>query len=113
MPPNQPAKSIPPVRIAAFTKQLLMLSLHLPQKSAAAVLGLVQLVGKVHGAKIAALWNTEERKGDGVFDPLSREIGGSNPFAATVWEAEVLRLHFDPIVRKGSKGLESNVRDVR
>ena len=96
MPPNQPSRSVPPVRIAAFTKQLLMLSLHLPQKSAAAVIALLQQISKVHGSRIAALWNTEERKGDGVFDALSQEIGGSNPFAATAWEGELLSLHFDP-----------------
>lgn len=112
MPPNQPAKSVPPVRTAAFTKQLLMLSLHLPQKSAAAVLALLQQVTKVHGSRIAALWNTEERKGDGVFDALSQEVGGSNPFAATAWEGELLRLHFDPKVRDGVKGVEKNVREA-
>ena len=113
LPPNQPAKSIPPVRVAAFVKQLLMLSLHLPQKSAAAMLGLLQYVSKAHGNRIAALWNTEERKGDGVFDALSQEIGSCNPFAATVWEGELLRLHFDPKVRDGLKGLGKNVVDAR
>jgi nucleolar complex protein 3 len=113
MPPNQPSRSIPPVRIAAFTKQLLMLSLNLPQKSAAAVLALLQQISKVHGSRIATLWNTEERKGDGVFDALSQEIGGSNPFAATAWEGELLRLHFDPRVSKGVKGLEKNIKDVK
>ena len=113
LPPNQPAKSIPPVRVAAFVKQLLMLSLHLPQKSAAAMLGLLQYVSKAHMSRIAALWNTEERKGDGVFDALSQEIGSCNPFAATVWEGELLRLHFDPKARDGVKGLGRNVVDAR
>jgi nucleolar complex protein 3 len=113
LPPNQPAKSISPVRVAAFVKQLLMLSLHLPQKSAAAMLGLLQYVSKAHGNRIAALWNTEERKGDGVFDALSQEIGNCNPFAATVWEGELLRLHFDPKVRDGLKGLGRNVVNAR
>lgn len=113
MPPNQPSKSVPPVRIAAFTKQLLMLSLHLPQKSATAVLALLQEGSKAHGSRIAALWNTEERKGDGVFDALSEEIGGSNPFAATAWEGELLRLHFDPKIRDGVKSLEKKVKAAR
>ncbi|KAK3704364.1 hypothetical protein LTR37_013917 [Vermiconidia calcicola] len=113
LPPNTPASRIPPSRIAAFTKQLLTLSLHLPAKSAQAVMGLLQQVAKVHGGRIGGLWNTEERRGDGVFDPLCGEIGGSNVFAGTVWEGEVLRLHFSPHVREGVKGLEGVVLERR
>ena len=103
-------KSVPPLRIAAFVKQLFTLSLQLPQKSTIALLGLCQQVTKTHGTKIAALWYTEERKGDGVFDALSGEVEGSNPFAATVWEGELLRCHFDPRVRDAVKAIEMNVR---
>ena len=112
LPPTS-TKMVPPLRIAAFTKQLYTLSLHLPQKSAVAVLGLLQQLSKVHGAKVAALWNSEERKGDGVFDALSREIEGSNPFAATVWDGELLRWHFDPRVREAVRGVEGNIREAR
>ena len=111
--PPTATKSVPPVRIAAFAKQLLTLSLHLPQKSAIAVLGLLQQVVKVHGNKIAALWNTEERKGDGVFDALNASVEGSNPFASTIWEGELLRMHFDPRVREAVVGIEKGVAEVR
>lgn len=103
-------RSTPPLRVAAFTKQLLITSLNLPEKSSAAVLALVEKVLKTHGRKLSGLWNTEERKGDGVFDPWRGDVEGSNPFAATVWEGELLRLHFSPRVRDGVGGLENGLR---
>lgn len=103
-------RSTPPLRVAAFTKQLLTTSLNLPEKSSAAVLALVEKVLKTHGRKLSGLWNTEERKGDGVFDPWRGDVEGSNPFAATVWEGELLRLHFSPRVRDGVGWLENGLR---
>ncbi|TKA77284.1 hypothetical protein B0A49_00983 [Cryomyces minteri] len=108
LPPQRPA-AVPAPRLAAFTKTLLTASLHLPEKSCTALVGLMNNVTKTHAAKIASLWHTEERKGDGVFDPLRGDVEGSNPFAATVWEGELLRRHFSPAVREGVRGLERNV----
>lgn len=107
------ARAVPPLRIAAFTKQLLTLSLHLPEKSCIAMTGLLDKVTKTHEKKIASLWNTEERRGDGTFDALGGEVEGSNPFAATVWEGELLRKHFSPAVRDGVKTMEKNVLGLR
>ncbi|KAL8948510.1 MAG: hypothetical protein Q9222_005313 [Ikaeria aurantiellina] len=106
-------RSVPPVRVAAFVKQLFICSLHLPEKSAQAVLGLLNQVMKVHGRKVAALWNTEERKGDGVFDATRGDVEGSNPFASTVWEGELLRCHYVPAVREAVKGVERVVRETK
>lgn len=106
-------KNVPPIRVAAFVKQLEMLSLHLPQRSATAVQELLKTVTKTHGKKIAALWYTEERRGDGVFDALGEEVESSNPFASTVWEGEILRHHFDPKVRDAVKVIETNVKEAR
>ncbi|CAL8580911.1 hypothetical protein XPA_006627 [Xanthoria parietina] len=106
-------RSVPPLRVAAFVKQLSICSLHLPEKSAQAVLGLLLQVMKVHGRKVAALWNTEERKGDGVFDALRGDVEGSNPFASTVWEGELLRCHYVPAVREAVKGMERLVREIK
>ncbi|WPH03061.1 nucleolar complex-associated protein 3 [Acrodontium crateriforme] len=108
LPPTN-TKAVPPVRVAAFSKQLMSSALHVPPKSALAILTLLQQVTKTHGNKIAGIWNTEERKGDGVFDAQSLEVESSNPFAATVWEGELLRLHFDPKVREVAKSIEGNV----
>lgn len=106
-------RTVPPLRLAAFTKQLFTSTLQLPEKSTLATLGLLQNVTKTHGRKIAALWNTEERRGDGVFDPLRGDLEGSNPFASTVWEGELLRLHYCPGVREAVKGIEKTVGDVK
>jgi nucleolar complex protein 3 len=106
-------RAVPPLRIAAFTKQLLTSSLHLPEKSCMAVIGLLGKVTKTHEKKIAALWNTEERRGDGTFDPLSGEVEGSNPFATTIWEGEILKKHYCPAVRDGVKTIEKNVLGLR
>ncbi|KAL8725934.1 MAG: hypothetical protein Q9181_006233 [Wetmoreana brouardii] len=106
-------RSVPPLRVAAFVKQLYIITLQLPEKSAQAVLGLLHQVLKIHGRKVAALWNTEERKGDGVFDALRGDVEGSNPFASTIWEGELLRCHYVPAVREGVKGVERVIRDIR
>ena len=111
--PPLAARAVPPLRLAAFTKQLLTSSLQLPEKSCNAMVGLLGRITKTHEKKIAALWNTEERRGDGAFDALGGEVEGSNPFAATVWEGELLRKHFSPAVRDGVKIVEKNVLGLR
>jgi nucleolar complex protein 3 len=111
--PQLGARAVPPLRIAAFTKQLLTSSLHLPEKSCLATIGLLVKVTKTHEKKIASLWNTEERRGDGTFDGLNGEVEGSNPFAATIWEGEILKKHYCPAVRDGVKTMEKNVLGLR
>jgi nucleolar complex protein 3 len=103
-------RQTPPLRLAAFTKQLMSVTLQLPEKSCVAMLGLLGQVSKVHGRKVAGLWNSEERRGDGVFDAERGEVEGSNPFAASVWEGELLRLHYCEKVREGVKQVERNIR---
>ncbi|ROW14320.1 hypothetical protein VPNG_03969 [Cytospora leucostoma] len=103
-------RSVPPLRIAAFTKQLMTTALQVPEKSCQAILALVNDVHYTHGKKLGALFNTEERKGDGTFNPFSESIEGSNPFATTVWEGELLRRHYCPQVREGQKLLEKSLR---
>ncbi|KAI6091108.1 nucleolar complex-associated protein 3 [Hypoxylon rubiginosum] len=107
--PHWNIRSVPPLRLAAFAKQLATASLHVPEKSARALLALLADIAATHGRKIAALWNTEERKGDGAFNPLSASVEGSNPFAATIWEGEILRRHYCPQVREGVKIVEKSL----
>jgi nucleolar complex protein 3 len=111
--PPTAMRAVPPVRIAAFCKQLMTVSLQLPEKSCTAMLGLITQVTKAHGRKVSALWVTEERRGDGVFDALKPEIEGSNPFAGTVWEGEILRRHYCPTIREAVVGIEKNVLEAR
>lgn len=102
-------RSVPPLKLAAFSKQLMTAALQLPDKSCQATLGLLNDIANTHGKKIASLWNTEERKGDGRHNALSDTIEGSNPFAATVWEGELLKKHFSPKVREGLKLFEKTL----
>jgi nucleolar complex protein 3 len=99
-------RSVPPLRVASFTKMLMSASLQMPEKSCRAVLALLGDVLQTHGKKISALWNTEERKGDGTYNPSSETVEGSNPFATTIWEGEILRKHFCPKVRESGKLLD-------
>ncbi|KAK4115403.1 nucleolar complex-associated protein 3 [Canariomyces notabilis] len=105
-------RSVPPLRLAAFTKQLMTVALQMPEKSCQAVLGLLHDVVRTHGRKINALWNTEERKGDGTFKPLSETVEGSNPFTTTIWEGEILRKHYCPKVREELKLMEKELRAI-
>ena len=105
-------RTTPPVRIAAFVKQLHTVLLQTPEKSTIALLSLLQQVLKVHGRKIASLWNTEERRGDGVFDALRGEVEGCNPFASTVWEGELLKLHYCKGVTEGMKGISGILKGL-
>ncbi|KAG6012724.1 hypothetical protein E4U43_007678 [Claviceps pusilla] len=107
--PHYNIRQVAPLRLAAFTKQLMTASLQLPEKSTQAVLALLNDIAHAHGKKINSLWNTEERKGNGRFNALSQSVEGSNPFATTVWEGELLRKHFSPKVREGVKMLEKGV----
>ncbi|KAI1103782.1 nucleolar complex-associated protein 3 [Jackrogersella minutella] len=106
-------RSVPPLRLAAFAKQLSSAALHVPEKSAQAVLALLADVAATHARKVASLWNTEERKGDGAYNPLSESVEASNPFAATVWEGEILRRHYCPKVREGVRVVEKSLAAER
>jgi nucleolar complex protein 3 len=107
------ASAAPPVRIAAFTKRLVTASLQLPEKSALAVLSLLTRVAKQHGRRIAPLWNTDERKGDGEFNPVATTVEGSNVFAGTVWEGELLRRHYCPAVADAAKEVEAVIAAIK
>ena len=107
--PAYHVRSVPPLRIAAFAKQLMITSLQVPEKSCQGMLALLLDLTHTHGRKVSSLWNTEERKGDGQYNAISETVEGSNPFAATVWEGELLRKHFSPKVREGAKLLEKSI----
>ncbi|KAJ5993459.1 hypothetical protein N7451_009183 [Penicillium sp. IBT 35674x] len=96
----------PPVRLASFSKRLMTSSLQLPEKSALATLSLMQQVSRHHGRRISPLWHTDERKGDGVFNAYSTDIEGTNVFAGSVYEGELLRQHYCPQVRDAAIDIE-------
>lgn len=102
-------RSVPPTRLASFSKQLMTSALHTPEKSTRAILALLTDVADTHGKKVSSLWNTEHRVGNGTFNSLAENFDGANPFAATVWEGEILRKHFSPLVREGVKAVEKGM----
>ncbi|KAJ6164835.1 hypothetical protein N7470_003507 [Penicillium chermesinum] len=89
-----------------FSKRLMTTSLQLPEKSAIATLSLMNQVSKHHARRIAPLWNTDERKGDGVFNAYSNDVERTNVYAGSVWEGELLRQHYCPQVRDAAIDIE-------
>ncbi|KAL4883474.1 nucleolar complex-associated protein-domain-containing protein [Aspergillus karnatakaensis] len=99
----------PPIRLASFSKRLMTTALQVPEKSALATLALLTQVAKHHAKRISSLWYSEERKGDGVFNPFATDIEATNVFAGTVWEGELLKLHYCPGVREAVGGVEKMI----
>ncbi|CAN3374708.1 hypothetical protein DIURU_002311 [Diutina rugosa] len=108
-----------PVRALAFTKRLYMESLHLPEKSALAVLKFIgKLMARFPG--IGALYSTEESSGEGNYilgiESNLRsevvEVARSQPEAATLWENVLLDKHYNPQVRDGSRSLMKQSKET-
>lgn len=102
-------RATPQARVAAFAHRLENSALHVPERSATALLGVMNQVSKVHGRKIAGLWDSEERRGDGTFIVGSDDLDGANPFAGNIWAGELLKLHYAPDVREGLVNLEKGI----
>ncbi|KAL4742422.1 nucleolar complex-associated protein-domain-containing protein [Aspergillus similis] len=99
----------PPIRLASFTKRLMTTILQVPEKSALATLALLNQVARHNARRISSLWYSEERKGDGVFNPYATDFEATNVFAGTVWEGELLKLHYCPDVREAAAGVEKMI----
>ncbi|KAL4745092.1 hypothetical protein BDW72DRAFT_187394 [Aspergillus terricola var. indicus] len=99
----------PPVRLASFAKRLMTTTLQVPEKSALATLALLNQVARHNARRISSLWYSEERKGDGVFNPYATDFEATNVFAGTVWEGELLKLHYCPGVREAAAGVEKMI----
>ncbi|MCJ1326011.1 hypothetical protein MMC10_002674 [Thelotrema lepadinum] len=104
-------RSTPPTRLASFTHRLMSASLHTPERTSRAFLGLLAEISRSQGRKIAPLWRSEERRGDGEFDALGG-MEGCKPYCGSVWEGELLRCHFAPGVREGVGVLEDLVAGI-
>ena len=102
-------RSTSPLQLAAFIKQLYIGSLQLPERSCSAFMALLNDLTRDQGRKVAPLWTTEERKGDGVFDALTKTPGASNPFATNIWDGELLKHHFCPAIRDAVRGVERTI----
>lgn len=98
-------KSNTPIRIAAFTKRLMTASLNMPEKSALAILGMLNKMAWRHQRRLQGLFSTEDRVGDGTYKMDIDEPEISNPYAATIWETVLLKKHYSPKVAKAAKQL--------
>ncbi|KAJ5194726.1 uncharacterized protein N7498_008164 [Penicillium cinerascens] len=103
----------PPIRLASFAKRLMTTSLQLPEKSAIATLSLMNQLAKHNQRRISSLWHSDERKGDGVFNAYANDIESTNVFAGSVWEGELLRMHYCPQVRDSAIEIEKLVNDSK
>ncbi|KAJ5148055.1 hypothetical protein N7526_001407 [Penicillium atrosanguineum] len=103
----------PPIRLASFAKRLMTTSLQLPEKSAMATLSLMNQLAKHNQRRISSLWHSDERKGDGVFNAYANDIESTNVFAGSVWEGELLRMHYCPQVRESAIDIEKLMNDSK
>ncbi|CAF9905423.1 MAG: hypothetical protein GOMPHAMPRED_003174 [Gomphillus americanus] len=104
-------RTTPHTRLAAFTHRILMTALHTPEKSSRALITLLSELARSQGKKIRPLWYSEERRGDGEFDPMA-DIDACRAYAGSVWEGELLRYHYATGVGQAIGGLESVVADL-
>ena len=109
--PSQPP---PTITAATFYKRLLTGVLQTPEKSTIALLNLMNRLAEKHGKKIEALWYSDERKGDGVFNGASESIEGSNVQAvgSGVWESVLLSQHYCPRVREEVKAIDKVIQGL-
>jgi nucleolar complex protein 3 len=109
--PSQPP---PTITAATFYKRLLTGVLQTPEKSTIALLNLMNRLAEKHGKKIEALWYSDERKGDGVFNGASESIEGSNVQAvgSGVWESVLLSQHYCPRVRYEVKAIDKVIQGL-
>ncbi len=109
-----PSAPPPTMTAVAFYKRLLTTSLQLPEKSTVALVSLLSQIAQKHGRKIEALWYSDERKGDGNFQGHSESVEGTNVLAlgSGVWEAELLRHHFSPRVRKEVANIDKLIQGL-
>lgn len=73
------------------------------EKSSIAMLTVLKKLIKMHGRRLGPLFNSDDRRGDGVYDPVVDSAELSNPFASSVmWETVLLEKHYSPKVREGA-----------
>ncbi|EWC47035.1 hypothetical protein DRE_03797 [Drechslerella stenobrocha 248] len=91
-------------RVAAFTKRLSTATLQLPEKSCLALLTSLQNLNKKHSRKVRPLYVSDDRVGDGTYDPFIDTPELSNPLTGgAVFEHALLANHYSPKVREQSK----------
>ncbi|BFZ60399.1 hypothetical protein YB2330_001435 [Saitoella coloradoensis] len=97
-------RNVPPVRVAALAKRLGVAMLNFPEKSTLASLGTMHKMARKY-SRLQALFSTEDRTGNGVYNAFVDDPELSNPYAATMWETVLLERHYSPKVADAAKTL--------
>ncbi|KAG9070652.1 hypothetical protein KI688_008190 [Linnemannia hyalina] len=97
---------IPVIRSASFMKRIAVASLQFPNKSMKDFLMIMKkLVQKQPQLDQLLTGTDEDRAGNGVYHPELNDPELCNPMAASLWEFELMKSHFDPKVRQMAKEL--------
>ncbi|KAF9432601.1 hypothetical protein BGZ76_010573 [Entomortierella beljakovae] len=88
---------IPVVRSASFLKRISIASLQFPNKSMKDFLMVMKkLIQKQPQLDQLLTGSDEDRAGNGVYLPTLNDPELCNPMAASLWEYELMKTHFDP-----------------
>ncbi|KAI7826532.1 nucleolar complex-associated protein-domain-containing protein [Gamsiella multidivaricata] len=97
---------IPVIRSASFLKRIAIASLHFPNKSMKDFLTIMKkLIQKQPQLDQLLTGSDEDRAGNGVYLPALNDPELCNPMAASLWEFELMKSHFDPKVRQMAREL--------
>ncbi|KAF9301100.1 hypothetical protein BGZ74_007168 [Mortierella antarctica] len=97
---------IPVIRAASFLKRIAIASLQFPNKSMKDFLAIMKkLVQKQPQLDQLLTGSDEDRAGNGVYLPALNDPELCNPMAASLWEFELMKTHFDPKVRSMAREL--------
>ncbi|KAF9210061.1 hypothetical protein BGZ49_006818 [Haplosporangium sp. Z 27] len=97
---------IPVVRSASFLKRIAIASLQFPNKSMKDFLTIMKkLIQKQPQLDQLLTGSDEDRAGNGVYLPSLNDPELCNPMAASLWEFELMKSHFDPKVRQMAREL--------
>ncbi|KAF9980341.1 hypothetical protein BGZ65_005212, partial [Modicella reniformis] len=97
---------IPVIRSASFLKRIAIASLQFPNRSMKDFLTVMRkLIQKQPQLDQLLTGSDEDRAGNGVYLPALNDPELCNPMAASLWEYELMKSHFDPKVRQLAREL--------
>ncbi|KAG0266871.1 hypothetical protein BG011_000486 [Mortierella polycephala] len=97
---------IPVIRSASFLKRIAIASLQFPNKSMKDFLVIMKkLIQKQPQLDQLLTGSDEDRAGNGVYLSALNDPELCNPMAASLWEFELMKSHFDPKVRQMAQAL--------
>lgn len=98
------------LKALAFTKRLYTCMENTPEHTTIALLKFLEKL-KSRYPELSGLYSTEDRVGNGVFIMETDNPTRSNAESAVLWENNILRNHYCPVVVKGIKSFASHSRN--